>query len=150
MGMRNSLLMVTLCLLSFGCATGYHQSGFSGGFRDTKLQEGTYRVEFRGNGYTGNQKSEDFVLLRCAEITLENGYRYFVIVDEKSVLRSYVVGDSQGVSTFHKPLERNVIQCFKEKPLNVTTIVYDASEVANNIRQQYGLSNHFVSAGERK
>ena len=37
---------------------------------------------FKGNGYTSKDKTFDFALLRSAELTLENGYRYFVVVGE--------------------------------------------------------------------
>jgi hypothetical protein len=40
-------------------------------------------LTFKGNGYTSRERATDFNLLRCAEVCLENGYKYFVIVDGK-------------------------------------------------------------------
>lgn len=71
-------------MLIAGCATGYHPSGFTGGYSDMKLQDDIFKVSFRGNGYTGRGKTSDLALLRCAELALENGYKYFVILGENS------------------------------------------------------------------
>jgi hypothetical protein len=38
-------------------------------------------VTFRGNGYTRQERASDFALLRSAEVALEHGYPFFVIVD---------------------------------------------------------------------
>ena len=72
-------LVVILSL--YGCATGYKPVGAMGGFSSTQLDENVFTVSFKGNGYTGREKANDFALLRSAEITLEHGFKYFIIVD---------------------------------------------------------------------
>jgi len=67
-----------------GCATGYQRQGWTGGYSEMKVQDDIFKVGFRGNGYCGSGRAEDFALLRCAEVALENGYKYFIILDEKS------------------------------------------------------------------
>lgn len=85
MGYRiNIVLFAVLALFVSGCATGYQKQGFTGGYTDMKVQDDIFKVGFRGNAYCGSGRAEDFALLRCAEIALENGYKYFVIIDEKS------------------------------------------------------------------
>ncbi len=79
-----TVLVLLLCLGLVGCATGYARHGFSGGYSDMKLQDDIFRVMFSGNAFCGRGRAEDFTLLRCAELTLEQGYRYFIIIDEKS------------------------------------------------------------------
>lgn len=72
-------LMAVMALV--GCATTYQPQGFSGGFSESQLDANVFQVTFKGNGYTDRDRANDFALLRSAEIALENGYKYFVIVD---------------------------------------------------------------------
>lgn len=85
-------------LLISGCATLYQSKGLTGGFSDTKLSENTYQVRFQGNGYTSQGRSSQFILRRCAEITLENDKRYFVMSASES--ESSVSSNSYGTSSF--------------------------------------------------
>jgi len=64
-----------------GCATAYQPQGATGGFSEAQLDEDVFQVTFKGNGYTDRDRANDFALLRSAEIALEKGYKYFVIVD---------------------------------------------------------------------
>jgi len=158
-----------MVMLVSGCATGYQREGFTGGYTDMKLQDDIFKVGFRGNGYCGSERAENFALLRCAEVALENGYNYFIIVDEKSLNQTssyttpvtaqtygtanvyggqgYAHGSYSGTTYysggqtyfFNKPSAVNTIKCFKEKPENMPTIVYDAKQIKGNIRKQYRL-----------
>jgi hypothetical protein len=60
-----------------GCATPYAKNGFSGGYSDVKLAPDVATVSIQGNGYTSNDRALRMLMLRCAEVTLENRYRYF-------------------------------------------------------------------------
>jgi len=62
------------------CATKYQPAGFSGGFSHVQVDSNTYRVSFRGNGYTSRDRVETYLMYRCAELTAETGHDYFVIV----------------------------------------------------------------------
>jgi hypothetical protein len=66
-----------------GCTT-YHASGPSGGYSDTQLSPRVFQVRFQGNGYTKNDRVSIFLLRRAAEITLENGFRYFVVLGQQT------------------------------------------------------------------
>jgi hypothetical protein len=59
------------------CATGYKSDGFVGGYSETQLDENVFKVAFRGNGYTRQDRAADFTLLRSAELALKSGYSYF-------------------------------------------------------------------------
>jgi hypothetical protein len=61
------------------CATAYQQKGLTGGFDETQLDRDVFRVTFKGNGYTAPERATDLALLRCAEITLANGHKYFAV-----------------------------------------------------------------------
>jgi hypothetical protein len=81
---RNGVRAVTAILAGalIGCSTPYQGQGFRGGYSDTRIDSNTVLVSFKGNGYTGHEKVETYLLRRCAEVTLADGYDYFVIVDK--------------------------------------------------------------------
>lgn len=63
------------------CVTPYKPSGLGGGFSDSRLDAHTFRVHARGNGYTPADRVQNIALFRCAELTLTNGFDYFVLLD---------------------------------------------------------------------
>jgi hypothetical protein len=76
-----TVITLSIFLLLVGCATKYQPQSFSGGFSETQLDTNVFTVTFKGNGYTGRDKANDFALLRSAELAMENGFKYFAIVD---------------------------------------------------------------------
>ena len=84
------LIFVTLALMMVGCATGYQSRGFSGGFEEMKLGDNLYRVSFSANGFTDSEQADQFLLRRCAEIALEEGFRYFSYSQESGLWRATV------------------------------------------------------------
>ncbi len=78
--MKLHVLLIAAVTLA-GCATAYQPQGATGGFSESQLDENVFQVTFKGNGYTDRDRANDFALLRSAEIALEKGYKYFVIVD---------------------------------------------------------------------
>ena len=161
--MRNLFVFAVAALFLQGCATSYQESGFSGGYSETQLDENVFRVTFRGNGYTGRERAADFTLLRSAELTLKNGFQYFAIIDANSDTThssyttpttsnttgsaygsgNYVYGNATttttGGQTYHisKPSSSNTIVCFKEKP--ETTFTYNAKFIYKSIAEKYGI-----------
>ena len=162
--MRRLVVMVLLGVL-VGCATGYHRDGFTGGYSETQLGEDIFQVSFRGNGYTRSERAADFNLLRCAELALENGFRYFAVVEteKKSQVSSYTTPSTSrttaraygsgnytyGTATtttsggqtylITKPSATNMIVCYMEKP-QVDGLVFDAEFVRTSIRGKYGIT----------
>ena len=143
--MRKSLVLLNLFALTllFGCATGYQSTGFSGGYEETQLSENMYEVSFRGNGYTRKKKAADFALLRCAELTLQNGYTHFAIIDKNA---------SNDASLHYNPGSMNVAPSYSiiKKPSSENTIVmlsdvaedaiaYDAALISSQLKARYGL-----------
>lgn len=92
--------MLTFCL---GCATSYHQANFwSGGYRDEQLDANTFRVSFSGNSSTRRNTVERYLLYRCAELTANAGFNYFIIVGgntERSEFTSSAPGMYQSTTT---------------------------------------------------
>ena len=67
----------------------------AGGYSEQALSEGRYNVTFSGNSLTSRDRVECYLLYRAAELTLRDGYDWFIIVDrltERDV-RTYVDPD---------------------------------------------------------
>jgi hypothetical protein len=68
-----------LCFLALaGCATGYQPQSLTGGFSDYLTAPDEAVITFHGNGYTSAERVLQMAALRCADVTLQHGYRYFV------------------------------------------------------------------------
>jgi hypothetical protein len=61
------------------CTTPYAPSGLTGGFREQKIDETTYRVAFNGNGYTPRDMVWNYWIYRCAELTKSKGFSNFAL-----------------------------------------------------------------------
>src|SRR5579872_5733146 len=68
-------------IISFilGCATPYQQRSFTGGYSDTRISKNTVLVSFKGNAYTSRERVQLYLLYRCAQVTQQYGFDYFVI-----------------------------------------------------------------------
>ena len=80
MSRNTQIFAVGLLLISIlsSCATKY-QAGERRGYSETRLSEDAYQVRFQGDIATSQDRASQFLLRRCAELTLENGKRYFTI-----------------------------------------------------------------------
>jgi hypothetical protein len=86
--MKNALI-ISILLLVTSCATPYQSKGLGGGYTDSKLAgDNTYMVNFQGNSYTSADEAYKSALRRCAELTKQNGYSYFVIFDSSTSMRT--------------------------------------------------------------
>ncbi|HJW93631.1 MAG TPA: hypothetical protein VJ901_08440 [Thermoanaerobaculia bacterium] len=98
--MKRILVVLAASIALLGCATTYEPSDFSGfgGFTETRLGPNTYRVLVEGNGFTSRNDVEQFAMRRCAELTLEQGKRYFVLERHRAWVDRRVSRD--GVADF--------------------------------------------------
>jgi hypothetical protein len=62
------------------CATNYGAMSMTGGYKDTELEPGIWRVGFYGNGYTTSESVQTYWLYHCAQLALEKGYDGFETV----------------------------------------------------------------------
>lgn len=53
----------------------------SGGYSEIALGQDRYRVTFSGNSLTARDRVEGYLLFRAAELTLRDGYDWFLIID---------------------------------------------------------------------
>lgn len=157
-------IITSLCIVATlsACATAYQRDGFTGGFSETQLDENVWRVTFEGNGYTREQRAEDFALLRSAELTLEKGFTHFGFAGSRSSTEtgafttpttSYTTGSAYGSGNYSygnattrttggqtffisKPSTTNTVVMFKGKP-DIQGMVYDAKFVCQSLGQKY-------------
>lgn len=94
---RKNVLTATLAataMLALGaCVTSTPYQPATGGinsygYDDTRIEPGKYRVSFRGNTSTDRATVENFILLRAAELTLNDGLGHFQVLDEDEGSRS--------------------------------------------------------------
>lgn len=55
-----------------------------GGYAEERLAEDRYRVVFAGNARTPAEQVENYLLRRAAELTLERGYGWFRVSDQRT------------------------------------------------------------------
>ena len=149
--MNKILLVLAVGIFIGGCATSYQKDGFTGGFSETQMSENVWRVHFKGDGFTSMERATDFCLLRSAELTVENGYKYFSLMEENSSNKQKTFTSTPqahtnafGTTTFtggqtftsNHPRVQNTILMLKEKPNNAS-IVYEAAFLVRSLRSKY-------------
>jgi hypothetical protein len=113
-----------------------------------------------GNGSTTEKKAHDFTLLRAAEITLEHGFSYFNILENKNIV--LISPDNLAAALYYDKLNKTstnlheadkntptriaatkrptcdmLIRCYHEKPANTQSA--DAASMRDAIRRNYQL-----------
>lgn len=78
------IIPIYTLLVILSCSTPYQPKGALGGYSSTNLHDTYYRVAFHGNQHTQADTVFNFLLRRCAEITIDKGYKYFVIYEDSS------------------------------------------------------------------
>jgi hypothetical protein len=102
--MKKSLSAALLFLtLLAGCSTEYHVKDSNGGYSETSLSPGVWRVTIDFTPYTLRQQIADFLQLRSAELTLQQGYTHFSLADQKlaSAEVHMFKGQQQGGAGLH-------------------------------------------------
>lgn len=82
------LFSVLVAAALTACATPYGKYGIAGGYTDSRIDENTFSVSVDTNGFTSQQTTSMHGLYRAAELTVENGFDYFVIVSGSSGVTS--------------------------------------------------------------
>lgn len=151
----NSFFKIALllgCSFLFGCATGYGPAGWTGGYKDNKIGRNSYSILFAGNAYITAEKAADFCLMRCAELSLENGYEYFIVTSEKAEVDIYRhIGMTSivpmGYGNFialsnnpesKKPIHRYNMIAFFRAPMQYTEY-FNAKEIFRKMSDKYRL-----------
>jgi hypothetical protein len=149
---------IILTLLLTACATPYQSKGFLGGFTDMQLDKDVFQITFKGNGYTSSGDVQNMALLRASELTLQHGFKYFVIVANNDVGRRGVMQMPSSATTtttgfgtptlqsnttfnggqiipVHMPGTMTTIVCMEKKPEGIFS--YNAQAVFDSLSKQY-------------
>ena len=81
-------------LLLAACATatpyGPAAEGGGYGFSEQQIEQNRFRITFRGNSVTSRETVENALLFRAAELTVQQGFDHFIVVEnETEARRSY-------------------------------------------------------------
>ena len=104
---RRILLAILLPIVALtGCATLYQKEGiFHNGYSDYRVSDDRFVVTYRANEHTPREKVMKYALQRASELTLQQGFRYFVVLEQIETGKH-----------LYYPSLRIVIQCFMEPP----------------------------------
>ena len=164
-------------LVLSACATAYQPQGLSGGFSETQLSENTFKVNFKGNGYTSNDRAFDFSLLRAAELMSEKNYKYFIIGarqnDEQisyslspTQSQSFVNVNSFGNSAYgtattfntggdlvttRKPRSSLIVIGENQKPKEKGVVFFETEFIIQSIKEKYKINdNNLINKTEAR
>ncbi len=85
MKFNHHLLIFPFIIFFFtGCSTPYQPLGMMGGYNSHQMKETVFEVSFKGNANTSYDHVMDHLLYRCAELTRENGFEYFIVIQDQS------------------------------------------------------------------
>jgi len=103
------VLIAASALTACATATPYQPAvsgqAVSGGFSETRVEADRYRVTFAGNSLTSRETVERYLLYRAAELTVEQGYDWFALVERQvdRKTRTYVEPDRFGPYGYWRP-----------------------------------------------
>ena len=94
---------LAIALTACATATPYQPAGGNnGGYAEQRLESNRYKITFAGNSITPRQTVENYLLYRSAEVTLQNGYDYFVLADNNTDSQtSYSQSFSGGFGSYY-------------------------------------------------
>ncbi|MDM4770591.1 hypothetical protein [Solimonas sp. SE-A11] len=92
------LLAATLALSACATVTPYQPVDGGLGYAEQKLEANRYRVRFTGSGKTPRATVENYLMYRAAELTVQNGYGYFLVAGRDVETPQPRSGSGGGVS----------------------------------------------------
>jgi len=154
------LLLLASLTFTYGCQpTPYQRLGTTpaGGYSDKRFSENSFHVRFVANNNTPSGTVCGYLYRRAAELTLENGFKYFVVIrGPRQLTERMIMYPSQDHwKDMTDPIEFEVlnpgrlhmtIQCFKDVQEECDMRLIDARaylqkhvhrEVERPLRQQF-------------
>jgi hypothetical protein len=128
-------VLAALGALVAGCTPSLYQPLIlDDGYVSTRVNADTFSVIFQGNKYTPRDTAETYALYRSAELSLESGFDYFVVIggNSRAVYGASVASFTSTVGgEGGDPLVVMLIKAFKgEKPRGAA---YNAREVLQEL-----------------
>lgn len=94
------LAFIPLTVIIAGCATSYGARDFFGrGYSEIRTNPDSFIVTFKGNGCTYSDDVMRYALLRASELTIQNGYSYFVVLSSEDQSSNYNYSNTHGNAT---------------------------------------------------
>ena len=101
--LKLGVIVATALLAACVTATPYraakHEHDY--GYQEQRIEQDRYRISFAGNSETTRQTVENYLRYRAAELTLEQGKDYFVVVSSDTEKNTDQHSTVTGGSTFH-------------------------------------------------
>ena len=91
------ILTIMIVILMYNCSTPYQPKGALGGYNSNQINENNYIVSFKGNQHTTAKTVFDYLLRRCAEITIEGKGKYFIIYEDSSYINKIIFIDEPDI-----------------------------------------------------
>ena len=81
--MKKIILTTLLLSTIISCKTHYSEKSYKGGYSEERIDQTTFQVSFLANAYTDYELIKKYFMYRCAEITLNHDYDYFIICNNR-------------------------------------------------------------------
>jgi hypothetical protein len=138
MRIRLGAVLAAVALLGAGCeaATAYRPMTLDGGYTQTRVGADMFNVVFQGNAHTSWQTAENYALYRSAEVSLESGFDYFVVVGGNSDVSPLLLAGreptpSKTSGTDSHPMVSLIVRVYRgERP---SPKAFDAREVLKTL-----------------
>ena len=119
------------------CATPYGKYGILGGFTDSRIDENTFSISVDTNGLTSQQTTSMHAFYRAAELTVENGFDYFVIASDANNSTSMAMAMPGGstsnttINTYGSTAYGRTTTTYA--PTTVVPVVYPTQRSSSNL-----------------
>lgn len=131
-----------------GCATPYEPSGLMGGFDEVRVSANSYRISVQGNGYTSSERAEQIMMLRAAELTLQNGYTHYAIQGRETATDKELIytGVYTGYTNISRPRGAYIITMLKGP--DIPPGAFDARLIESELRNKLTQPKQSVAAAQ--
>ena len=140
----NKIFLSVLLLSLSGCAVlippAYNPGAFMSHFREGQASKDSFYVSYKGNRGSSPEQARDFVVLRSAELVMQNDFRYFKIPKMNQgtlVTSNYQIASGVRNDTYQPMVEAQIVGV---KDPGADTEVLDAIQVAKALRIKYRLN----------
>ncbi|WP_425285921.1 CC0125/CC1285 family lipoprotein [Acinetobacter baumannii] len=140
----NKIFLSVLLLSLSGCAVlippAYNPGAFMSHFREGQASTDSFYVSYKGDRGSSPEQARDFVVLRGAELVMQNDFRYFKIPKMNQgtlVTSNYQIASGVRNDTFQPMVEAQIVGV---KEPGTDTEVLDAIKVAKALRIKYRLN----------
>lgn len=98
--MRQVFVLLSAALAACATVTPYQPLRDGYGYAEQKIEGARYRVSYAGNDLTPRQTVENYLLYRAAELTLEQGHDYFIMVSPSTEAQTRYTQDINAFGSF--------------------------------------------------